>query len=508
MANEVGTAANLEDLFGKIVTFVTTSPALVALGQQWEVLRIHRDNVAGVTSNLVEPTAVTARNIRQTFREDPRSIGNDDPDGSSTGAGTFSNYVPGTSFVKMELTNASDVKAVRISSPGSATIGMLQNFRLQYSATGASWTTALTVASNPTYLLNETKTFAVPGSIGAQKFWRIIIDRKSDGSASGNLDWKSLLLIGASGEILNHFGSEVLLKAPGMAGSEAIFTGIRSEYDLSNGWYNLFVNGYTGFDPNEKSWFEQPGALPHWRTPAANLNTPMIPCWNQTMPYWLAASGRSLRFGVKVSTSFEGGYLGFILPYASPAQYPYPLAVGGSLVPATGSRSLAWRYSHNNQMHSVFPIPGCTSSPTSTTESVSTTLYIRTPDGLWGYIGNRYSNSSDPNAIASMNQSLGPPFAQSGIWRGVWPTSVRDAGSGGTKRDYREVLGGGYIMQPLIIHQRGPIPAVWGELEGCYAISGFSNAAENTTVWQGVTHVIFQNVARTEVHEYWALALS
>ena len=30
MANEVGTASNLEDLFGKIVSFLTTNAALVA----------------------------------------------------------------------------------------------------------------------------------------------------------------------------------------------------------------------------------------------------------------------------------------------------------------------------------------------------------------------------------------------------------------------------------------------------------------------------------------------
>jgi hypothetical protein len=48
---------------------------------------------------------------------------------------------------------------------------------------------------------------------------------------------------------------------------------------------------------------------------------------------------------------------------------------------------------------------------------------------------------------------------------------------------------------------------VWGELEGCMAISGFSNAAENTTTFAGKNYVIFQNVTRTEVHEYWAMAL-
>lgn len=507
MANEVGTAANLEDLFGKIVTFVTTSPALVALGQQWEVLRIHRDNVAAVTSNLTESATPSWRNIRQSFRADPRSLGSDTPEDSYLSATTLTGYSAGNSYVTMQLRAPAAVASIRVTSPGAPTAEMLQNFRLQYSDSGTTWTTALTVSSNPTYFPAEEKTFTVPGSPGAKTYWRVVVDRKTNGSASGGLVWKSLLLVGASGEIVNHFGSEVILKAPGMSGAEAVYTGLRSEYDLSNGWYNLFVNGYTGFDPNEKSWFEHPGALPHWRSPAASMDVPMVPCWDQPMAYWFAASGRSFRFGVKVSTSFEGGYLGHILPYASPSQYPYPLAVGGSLVPAPGSRGTAWRYSHNHTMHSVFPIPGCASSPASTTENVSTTLYLRTPDGVWGYVGGR-AGAGDPNALLAMTQGTNPPFPAAGMWRGVWPASARAAGANGSRRDYREVLGGGYIMQPLIIHQRGPIPAVWGELEGCFAISGFSNAAENTTVLDGITHVVLQNVARTEVHEYWALALS
>ena len=39
------------------------------------------------------------------------------------------------------------------------------------------------------------------------------------------------------------------------------------------------------------------------------------------------------------------------------------------------------------------------------------------------------------------------------------------------------------------------------------AISGFGNAAENTTSFAGKNYIILQNVARTEAHEYWAMEL-
>lgn len=502
MANEVGTASNLEDLFGKIVSFLTTNAALVAASQQWQVLRQYRDNVASITTNLVESATYANRRILHSFRYDPRSLGTN-AQTSGTGHVACSSYVAGTSQFTMQLRTAQAVANVRISAPlDSNTSEVLQNFRLQYSDDNSTWTTALTVNSSPVYLMGETKTFAVPGTPGAHVYWRIIIDRKQSGSTTGYVYWRSLLLLDSGGDIVNHFGSEVLLKATGTSGTDAIYTGIRSEYDAANGWYNLFLNGYTGYDPNETSFFNQPGAINNWSA-VTPLDVPMVPCWNAAMPYWFRANGRSFSFGVKVSTSFEGGYLGFILPYATSSQYPYPLAVGGSLVPQDLDRSSTWRYSYNNLRHSVFPIPGSsTSSPSGTTPN-SSVLYLRTPDGLW----QSFAQRSGVTTIYEMTQSLGSPFARSGNRTGVWPTSVRNVGAAAPRRDYREVLGGGYLLQPLIMHQRLPTDAVWGELEGCMAISGFGNAAEDTTSFAGKNYVIFQNVARTEAHEYWAMAL-
>lgn len=505
MANEVGTASNLEDLFGKIVSFLTTNAALVAASQQWQVLRQYRDNVAGITTSLVENATYANRRILHSFRYEPRSLGTDAPTGAAGTVGC-SNYVQGISAITMTLRTAKAVANVRMLAPlDSNTNYMLQNFRLQYSDDNSTWTTALTVNSNPVYAMGETKNFAVPGSPGAHLYWRIIIDRMQSGNTTGTIWWRGLLLMDSGGDVVNHFGSEVLLKATGTSGTDAIYTGVRSEYDAANGWYNLFLNGYTGHDPNEMSWFNQPGAINNW-TAVTRLDVPVVPCWDSAMPYWLRANGRAFAFGVKVSTSFEGGYMGFILPYATPSQYPYPLAIGGSLTPQSSDRSTPWRYSYIHYRHSVFPIPAAYTSNVSS-EPVTSSLYLRLPDGTWNSFGQRYSSGSDPSALQDMTQSGGPPFNRGGIRAGVWPTSVRNAGTGGARRDYREVLGGGYVLQPLVLHQRLPTDAVWGELEGCMAISGFGNASENTTVYSGTGYIIFQNATRTEAHEYWAMAL-
>ena len=75
MANEVGTASILEDLFGKIVSFLTTDAALVAASQQWQVLRQWRDNVVGISvTSLVESVYSKLGYIKQNFDINPDLI--------------------------------------------------------------------------------------------------------------------------------------------------------------------------------------------------------------------------------------------------------------------------------------------------------------------------------------------------------------------------------------------------------------------------------------------------
>ncbi|MCY1521008.1 hypothetical protein D9M68_558050 [compost metagenome] len=409
----------------------------------------------------------------------------------------------GTSFVQFQLRAAKAVATVRLRAPLDSLVGnMLRNFRLQYSDDGAAWTTALTVSTATVYSQGEWKSFAVPGTPGAHLYWRIIVD--SVQGTSTTVTWASMLLLEADGTVANHFGSEVILKGVGNAGTDEIFVGLRSEYDAGVGWYNLFLNGYTGFDTNEQSWFDQPGALPVAGT-TTPLAVPMVPCWNTTMPYWFTASGRSFRFAVKVSTSYEGGYLGLFLPYATPQQYPYPLAVGGSLVPQETARSAEWRYSYANWRHGVFPGPGAVGLPTS--EAMWATLYLRNVDGSWSYVANRPNQgTAQAEGITGPNQGFSPPYTPTAGWRSVWPHCMNDQWGSG-KRPYRDCLGGGYLLQPCVLLQRGPTTAVLGELEGTFAISGYQNAAENTTTFGGKTHVVFQNAYRNSVHEFWALSL-
>lgn len=510
MAYEVGTASNLEDLFGKIVGFLTADANLVTAGQQWEALRLRRDNLLSHSSNLNEPSSgVKSRFMHHTFRYDPRSLNTDSPVADGWASHFYAtNWSAGASQNTWRLRESREVTAIRIrAAVGVSYIaGSPRTFRLQHSDNGSSWTTALTVTNTPVFTIGEYRDFPVPSAPGSHEYWRIIWDAVQNSTTTGTIAWTELLLLEADETVANHYGSEAILRGQGNAGTDNIFVGLRSEYDAAAGWYNLFVNGYTGYDPTERSWFNQPGALPGFGQ-ALPRAVPMIPCWNTSMPYWLVASGRSFRFGIKVSTSYEGGYGGFILPYATPGQYPYPLAVGGSLVPNTSNRSADWRYSDVSFRHGVYPAPGANSGSESEAANIWATLYLRSPEGVWRQFANRPDrNGYQPEGIQGLTPQYSWPFQVDEGLRSVWPHCQNFRWTQGN-RPYRECLGGGYILQPCILLQRQPIYAVHGELEGTYAVSGYNNSAENTTTFNGKTHIILQNAYRNTVHEFWALSL-
>lgn len=501
MAFQVGTAANMEDMFSKLLSFVTANPTLVSLGQNWEVMRVRRDNLAELTSDLAQPGVGKSRSCLHTCRHDCRSV-NYVLQTDYEACYNLIGGVPGSSYVRFRLREAREVKKVSLKCPMNTvwSARMIRNFRLQYSDDDVTWTTALTQTGVGTYAAGERKTFQVSVNPGAHIYWRIIIDSVS---AGGYMAWSSMLLLQADDTVANQFGSEAILRGPGLGGTESIYVGIRSEYSASSGWYNLFLNGYTGYDPYEESWLLQPGCLLGTDVaPIGSQPPPMVPLWNNTMPYWLSASGRSIRLGVKVSTSYEGAYLGLILPYASPSQYPYPLFVGGSMV-SIDSPGVSWRYDRSEYYHSLFFAPS-SSSWAINTDVVPSTAYARDPAGVWRPFVNRPGNSNNPpndtyDMTATSTNSSGPH-------RGMYPhASITSSGS---RYAFRETLGDPtYVYMPVIPLQRLPTPMAYGELEGIYQVSGYNAAAEDTTNLAGKTVVTLQNAFRTLANEYWAISL-
>lgn len=233
---------------------------------------------------------------------------------------------------------------------------------------------------------------------------------------------------------------ELILRAPGLSGTEQIFVGLRTYHNVAADYYNLVAAGFSGYVPGN-TFDTQPAAL-----------LSGVPAHNQYIDYWMTINGQRLCLALKMAPGvYESIYLGKMLPYATPGQYPYPLVVGGMF-----SGTPATRYSETT--HSI-PYKGARAN-----------MCLLFNSGSW----------LQPECYPWNNAHL--------------------AGATTQTRD----TGGGYPLTPIVLSDA---QGLYGELDGIYHISGFNNLVENTLVVGGKTHVVIRDVGRTGFNDYYALRL-
>ena len=253
-------------------------------------------------------------------------------------------------------------------------------------------------------------------------------------------------------------GNELILMGQGDAGTEQIYVGIQAFEDVGADYYNFELRGMVGY-VSGSAFDAQPGTS----------GPCYVHLWNSAIPYWLVANGNRIICVAKVSTVYEVLHLGYILPFGTPGQYPYPLLVGGM------SSVKTLRFSDTSDSHSAFFNPG----------EFSARLYW--VDGTWYDFTNKY------------------PYTDSK--RKVWPWVFY------RRRDrltwMRDNIDGSYVLIPatLAMESGAPSANVIGEIDGVYFVSGFNNGAENLINIGGIDHLVVQNAHRTNIDEYMALRL-
>lgn len=237
---------------------------------------------------------------------------------------------------------------------------------------------------------------------------------------------------------------ELIMKAPGLSGTEEIYVGFRTYQDSSADYYNLLAATFTGYVAGN-TFDTQPGA-----------RLSGVPAHNNRIDYWLTLNGQRIALAMKVGTPvYESAYVGKMLPYARPSQYPYPVVCAGMLSGAATTR-------FSDTVHSM-PYKGNKAN-----------MALRTNDGwvqpfCYPWTNNEIANTS----LSSISQ-------------------MRDTG-------------GVYHLLPIELTDYNA--NIWGRLDGIFYISGFNNAVENTLVIDGVTYVVIQDVSRTSHIDYYAMRM-
>lgn len=243
---------------------------------------------------------------------------------------------------------------------------------------------------------------------------------------------------------------ELIMMAPGLSGTEEIYVGLRTYENVSADYYNLTAAGFIGY-VGGNAFEAQPGA-----------RLSGVPAHNTRIDYWLTINDQRLILAMKVGTPvYESMYLGKMLPYARPSQYPYPVVVGGMLNGETATR-------FSDTAHSCWVKGG---SGRAVGSGSNWPLWLRFNDGAW-------------------RKATAYPWNNSDLCGSSWTT-----------RDTSDV----YPLTPVVLSESGI--GVYGELDGVYHISGFNNAVENTVTIGGVDHVVMQDVWRTGFIDYYAIRM-
>ena len=270
-----------------------------------------------------------------------------------------------------------------------------------------------------------------------------------------------------------------VLKGPGLAGEDAVYIGLRLVSDVAADRFAIHMTGMTGVLSGATQYDA------HTNCPATSVRMFL---GNTPMTYWFVANGRRFIAVAKVSTVYEAMYGGLILPYSPPSSYPYPLFIGGTA--GETSASVDWRSVTAD--HSMFHLPRMSAS-------IPTPAWLLDPTGSWQACGDEGSSNQSikiaPDTYFAQAATLGASFGNSYYGYKEMKDRIGPA------------YGGQYTLTPFTLIQGSPTIQTYGVLHGAYHVPGRGNSAENIVSYNGVNHLVLQNVYDTSIGEYLAIAL-
>ncbi len=246
------------------------------------------------------------------------------------------------------------------------------------------------------------------------------------------------------------------------SGTDAIYAGILvSEVPASQQW-NWRLLGYTGFSPTS-NWTSQSGVSDF---PIYTAHT------NLDEEYWFVLNSRRYVVVHDALGSMHSMYQGFILPYATPAEWAYPMVIAGE-----GSGAYA------------FNSPGTRSHGIYFANSIGNGE-LRLPGGTWADFG--------PNDDVA-----------------AWPMINTDVlGSSQNVWDGHEALDSGdHFLFPICYVKSGigstdPLATeAYGVPEGCFMVTGTSQAAQTIITISAQDYLVVSNFSDSVRTSFWALRL-
>ncbi len=267
-------------------------------------------------------------------------------------------------------------------------------------------------------------------------------------------------------------GDELIAHGPGLSGDIDTYIGIKLENGTigAGDFFNWQLQGFTGYSSID-TFDDQPGAM-------SVVYPPHMLLWDDPTDYWFFANGRRIMIVAKVGgTIYEMCYLGLLLPYATPTQYPYPLVIGGTWGQPSGTDG---RYSNVTVEHSAFFDDRNTASD---------------------YAESGILKAMYGTAWASYNNGMTAPYSE----RHVNPWGRYFSSQELAWQALKGQLDSGYTLFPVVVVNQDPVIAMLGELHGIYGVAADTPVAEDVVTIAAEDYLVFPNVFRSEAYSYCAI---
>jgi hypothetical protein len=274
------------------------------------------------------------------------------------------------------------------------------------------------------------------------------------------------------------------VRGPGSGAGRETYVNIKATPNTASGFYSWAVSSAVGYQA-AASWGSQPG-----EGSPAYFNT-----WQNAIGYWFYANDRRFIVVAKCSTIYVSLYAGFILPWAQPDQYPFPLLVAADYRQPTS-------YNTVNSARRMFCDPGASGV-------ASAAAFCRDPSGVWNPIMNHQDspsndypwgyNRGDNYFIAPFVSANDSPSSQS--WIGG-----ANGGTSSTTGIFDRMVPtaqGDRLIVP--VHLNSPRRPALGVLDGVYGAFGGGLVAEQTVAAGGLTLRAFQNIHRNSANDIFLI---
>ena len=298
--------------------------------------------------------------------------------------------------------------------------------------------------------------------VGHKNLLKTVVDYVSGNAAMGNRKWT----IKRNKDNKNE---NYILEAPGLAGTDKMYFGFELFQDKKSDYFNWRISAAMGYEA-DRDTHQQPFSLSYGYL-----------LWDKSIKYWLTANGQRLILVCKVSTIYTLLYMGKILPYAAPGQYPYPVILAGA------NASWTSRWSDRGVGHAHLQAPKGTGA-------------IRLPANIWRGLSSFHNQTGYWTARNLYGQVYMTPSVIYGLSGFVYSKL----------KHIKKNPDDSYTLLPYILATQGEKTTgrdrnILGELDGMMWVTGDSNASENTITVGGKTYMVVQNIWRTTWSDYCAV---